>query len=531
MIILKNIFLYTEAEKKDGFQIKNPAEEKNEDYMEYVSSSLGVNKDYVKKVFSIPKNGDVILREFSIGLSGGEIPAFLVCIEGLSNSTSVNDLVLRPLMSENRDFAGYDIEQCLQKALVPQAQFKKEKNINTALQTVTLGNTVLFAEGMEAVYIVDTKSWEHRGVGNPENEAVIQGPHEGFNEVLRCNTALVRKSLNTTNLVMENILLGKTSKTAGAIVYLKNITNTSLVDEVRRRLTMIDAEYIFSTLDAEQYIEEASFLPIPQMVTTERPDRVCRALTEGRVALIMNGSSHALIMPATFFDLITSAEDEYLRYPYSLLVRLLRYLAVFLSLLLPGLFVALLNFHPELILTNILIAVSSSRALVPFGAVTELIIMEICFELIKEAGIRVPGPIGSTLGIVGGLIIGQAAVEANLVSHIVIIVVALGGIASFTVPSYSLSFAFRFTRFVFILSSAFLGLFGLCAAFVVLVLMAMGTESFGVPFMSPLSPGAGSNTVNLVFGAPIWRRGTKRESYLKPKDMYKKALISRKWRQ
>ena len=266
------------------------------------------------------------------------------------------------------------------------------------------------------------------------------------------------------------------------------------------------------------------------MVTTERPDRVCKALTEGRVAFVLNGSSHVLIMPATFFDLITSAEDEYLRYPYSLLVRLLRYLAVFLALLFPALFAAVLNFHPELLLTNILLAVSSSRSLVPFGIFTELILMEVAFELIKEAGIRVPGPIGSTIGIVGGLIVGQAAVDANLVSPIMIIIVAVTGIASFTVPSYSLSFAFRFSRFLYILGGGLMGLYGVAVVFFINTLLGISVRSFGVPFMSPLSPLGNVNKASLVFGAPIWKRGAKRENYLKPKDMYKKAKISRKWR-
>ncbi len=526
---MKNLFIYKHNTDNYCFDLANSGREEPIQPMGKVSASLDDNIRYIKKLFTTEKNNDIVTREFDISLNGNKIPAFIICVEGLSNMVSINDFILRSLMEGGEDRKN-NAEKYIQRTLINQTQLTVTEDIDTALSSVNIGNAVLFADTLDKCFVMDVKSWEHRGVSNPENEAVIQGPHEGFNEVLRCNTALIRKTMNTPNLIMENIAVGKTTKTPGAVVYLKNVTNESLIAEVKRRISSIDAQYVMSSLDVEQYIEEDSFLPVPQMITTERPDRVCRALTEGRVAFVLNGSSHALIMPATFFDLITSAEDEYLRYPYSLLIRILRYLAVILSLLFPAFFAAVLNYHPELLLTNILLTVSSSRALVPFGALVELVLMEAAFELIKEAGIRVPGPIGSTLGIVGGLIIGQAAVEANLVSPIMIIIVAVTGIASFTVPSYSLSFAFRFSRFLYIFGAALAGLYGVCFVFFVNTLLAIGTKSFGVPFMSPMSPADGKNRTNLIFGSPIWKRGTKREEYLKPKDMYKKAVKSRKWR-
>lgn len=526
---MKNLFIYKDKPPEKSFEIESPEQVKRHKPMGSVSCNLAENRTYAENLFSLKINNDIVKREFDITLGNQKIPAFVMCAEGLSNMASVNDFILRSLMQGSKESC-VDIKDFIWRTLINQSQVSIMENIDEALQTVNIGNAVLFADTLKVCYVMDVKSWEHRSVSNPENEAVIQGPHEGFNEVLRCNTALIRKSVNTPDLIMENITVGKTSKTPGAVVYIKNVTNESLVAEVKRRISSIDAQYVMSSLDVEQYIEEDTFLPIPQMITTERPDRVSRALTEGRVAFVLNGSSHVLIMPATFFDLITSAEDEYLRYPYSLLIRMLRYLAVILALLLPGAFAAVLNFHPELLLTNILLAVSSSRALVPFGALTELVIMEVSFELIKEAGIRVPGPIGSTLGIVGGLIVGQAAVEANLVSPIMIIVVAVTGIASFTIPSYSLSFAFRFSRFIYILGASVAGIYGVSVVFFINTLMAVGAKSFGVPFMSPLTPFSGRNRAGLLFGAPIWIRGTKREEYLKPKDNYKKAKISRKWR-
>lgn len=530
VMFLKNIFFYKDKPENKGFEIEPCSKSNDLKKMGRVSKNIDDNINFAEELFSLDIKSDVVKREFDIPFENGSLRAMLLCVEGLSNMISINDFILEPLMSPKFISDSGSASEQIQKRFLPQTQLSTNEDIDLALQAVNIGNAVVFVDTVDICFSIDVKSWEHRGVSNPENEAVIQGPHEGFNEVLRCNTALIRKTLNTPNLILENITVGKTSKTPGAVAYLKNVANDSLVNEVKRRISLIDAEYILSTLDVEQYIEEDSFLPVPQMITTERPDRVCKALTEGRVAFILNGSSHALIMPATIFDLVTSAEDGYLRYPYSLLTRLLRYLAVFLALLFPAVVVSVLNYHPELLLTNILLAVSSSRALVPFGALVELVIMEIAFELIKEAGIRVPGPIGSTLGIVGGLIIGQAAVEANLVSPIMIIIVAVTGIASFTIPSYSLSFAFRFSRFLYILGGAVAGLYGVAVLFFINTLLGISTKSFGVPFISPLSPADDKNRINLIFGSPIWKRGTRREEYLKPKDMYKKAYISRKWR-
>ena len=525
-----NIFFYKEPKENYDFNIGEVQKTVYDEPRSVISKNLDENISYIKDVFSVGKNGDIIAREFEIFVNQVRYKAFLICVEGLASTTFVDEYILKPLMLINEIPSKSTLEERVEKRLLTHTQVKKGNNLYELILTVNIGNAVLFVDTLDCGFTLDVKTWEHRPIGNPENEAVIQGPHEGFNEVLRCNTALIRKNLNTPNLVMENIPVGNTTKTPGALCYLKNVANDTLVNEVRRRISSIDAQYILSSLDVEQYIEDKTYLPIPQVVTTERPDRVCRALTEGRVAFVLNGSSHVLIMPATFFDLITSAEDEYLRYPYSMLIRILRYLAVFLSLLFPAIFASLVNYHPELLLTNILLTVASSRALVPFGVITELILMEIAFELIKEAGIRVPGPIGSTLGIVGGLIIGQAAVEANLVSPIMVIVVALTGIASFTVPSYSLSFSFRFMRFVYVFAAMIAGLYGVCALLYLNIMVVAGTKSFGVAFLSPVSPAEKTNAFDLVFGSPIWKRGTKREDYLKPKDMYKKAKISRKWR-
>ena len=521
-------FIYSKPSESFDFEISPASKNAEAPVMTQVSTDIDENINYVSQKFFLPKNGDVVTRETEFWAGNKKIRAFLISIDGLSDNEAINESILEPLMnSEYTETDASDIDYIV-NTLIPYNQIKKTKDINDMINTINIGNASMFFDGYDTGIIIDSKSWEHRSVGSPVGEQVIQGPHEGFNEVLRSNTALIRKSLNTPNLIMETVTLGKTSKTPGSIAYLENVANDSLVNEVKRRIKNIDAEYVLSSLEVEQYIEEASFLPIPQIVTTERPDRVCRALTEGRVALVLNGSSHVLIMPATIFDLASSVEDEYLRFPYSLLIRFVRLAAVFISLLAPGIFVAATMYHQELILTELFLSIQSSRLAVPFPVIVELLIMELSFELIREAGVRVPGHIGSTIGIVGGLILGTAAVDANIVSPVMIIVVAITGIASFVIPSYSLSFSFRFTRFIYIFGAAIGGFTGLLSLFFFITVIYMGTKSFGVPYGSPVAPFSKTKGESAFFRMPLWKQDN-RPKYLKPKDMSDKAHISRKW--
>ena len=518
--------------KRNDFDFELNEEEVNDikcDSEQKVSTSLNENITYVESALYADINNDVVRRKIRFVAGGRAIDAYLVYVEGLTSSSSINETILLPLMRlGDRSFSeDIDIEYILNRML-PQGQVTVSDNIYDMTQAVNIGNVSIFFDGLAQGAIIEVKSWEHRSVSSPSTEQVIQGPQEGFNEVMRCNTALVRKSLNNNSFIARNVALGKTSKTPGALMYLANVANTSLVDEVLRRLENIDCEYVLTSLDVEQYIEEASYLPIPQIITTERPDRVSRALVEGRVALTVNGSSHVLIMPATLFDLASSVEDEYLRYPYSMLIRFVRLMAVAISMLAPGLFVAAVSYHQDLILTDLFLSIQASRFFVPFSVLFELLIMELSFELIREAGVRIPGHIGSTLGIVGGLILGTAAVDANIVSPAMIIVVAITGIASFAIPSYSLSFSFRFSRFIYVAGSALCGFPGLCALFFANTIMYMGTKSFGVPYFSPIAPYNKNKSEGILFRKPLWKQD-KRPDYLKPKDKSDKAHISRKW--
>lgn len=540
--MLRKLLQYHEPKRRFEFRLEETQTEKSDQKTQekqennvqkqanIIHAEIQKNLQMAKNILTLPKNGDIILREFDIVLSDRTLHAFLVYADGMCRTDSINENLLKPFGYLKHQTVPPDIplEDYILHQMLAQSQAKVLSDPMQLLSAVNFGSVAVFVDTLTVGYLLDVKGWEHRGVNTPINETVIQGPHEGFNEMLRCNTALLRKSLNSPYLVMENIALGKTSQTPSAICYLKNVANDKLVDEVRRRLNQIDVEYLLSSLDVEQYIEEATYLPIPQIATTERPDRVCQALVEGRVAIIVNGSSHVLIAPTTLFDFIASPEDSYLRFPYAALTKVIRLLAIGLALLAPAVFIAITNFHQELMLTDILFAIASSRAAVPFPSIVELLLMELSFELIKEAGIRVPGPVGSTLGIVGGLILGQAAVSANIVSPIMIIVVAITGIASFAIPSYSLSFAFRFTRFLYTAGAAIAGFLGIFTIFFINTMLIANTKSFGAPYTAPVAPRTRGSIASLLFDAPIWKKD-ERPDYLNPKDPSEKAKISRKW--
>ena len=501
MIFVFNIFSYTpiSATDKNDFELTFNEDENcvkdvhNRDTV--VSGNIDSDYENLKEIMHIDKNGDIIIRRFRIHINSVLTDALMVFADGMVNRNSINQFILMPLMDKNYDISGTDKLKYIIEKAIPQSQAMGETNLSELAHSVNFGNVGLLIDGVNSGIIIDIKTWEHRSISTPTNEEVIQGPHEGFNEVLRCNTAIIRKSVNNSELVFETLMFGSQSRNPGSLAYINGIINDKLLDEIRRRLSDIKGDYILSVFDIEKEIEEKTNITMPQIITTERPDKVCRALIEGRAALLLNGSSHALILPSNITDIIASPEDSYLRKPYSVFIKFLRIFSVFLALLTPGIYLAITRFHTDALLINMLTAIGNERNNIPFSSLTEIIIMELSFELIKEAGIRIPGSIGSSLGIVGGLVLGQAAVSASLVSPLVIILVSVCGIASFAIPSYSLSFSFRISRFIYIFAGAYYGLFGISTVLLMQMCLLLGTKSFGVPFFVPFSPKTEKNAL------------------------------------
>jgi len=505
--------------------------EQKENQESDISKNLSENLGYIKKKFSVPNNGDVVIREFDIVVKDKVIAAFMVFIDGMVDRNIINGNILEPLMVlSNLDIKSNesDIAQYIKSHILPHNQMKEVKQHQDVIDEVNFGGCGIYIDGIDVAFAADVKGWQQRAVERPNTELVIRGPQEGFNEGLRSNTSLIRKRLRDENLIVENIKIGKRSKTPCSILYIKDIANDSLVKEVRKRLENINVDHILDTGELEQFVEDNPFLPTPQLVATERPDRVASMLTEGRVAIIMSGSPFALVVPITNNDFIHAAEDTYIRFPYSNLLRFIRIFAVFMSLLLPGVYIAITNYHHEMIPTDLLLAIASAREKVPFPSIIEILIMELSFELIREAGIRIPGPIGPTLGIIGALILGQAAVAANIVSPILIIIVAVTGIGSFAIPNFSAAFAFRILRFGFIFLAALAGFLGITTGLFLLGVWLVNAKSFGVPYVSPFAPRTAGGFREEILKAPIWKQ-EKRPDYMNTKNDERQPKISRAW--
>lgn len=496
-----------------------------------ISRQLSENLKVIRERFSLPLNGDLVIREFDIAVKDSVIAAFLFFFDGLVDTKVIDDDILQPLMLlSNLDIKsdGNDLLTYIRSHILPHNQLKEVCTHQEVIDQVYFGGCGLYIDGLDIAFAADVKHLPGRSVERPNNELVIRGPQEGFTENLRANTGLIRKRLMDQNLIAESITIGKRSKTPCAIMYVKDIANESLVDEVRRRLKNIDVDHIMDTGELEQFIEDDPLLPAPQILATERPDRVCTMLSEGRVAIIMHGSPFALVMPITGNDMMFSAEDQFLRFPYSNLLRIIRILAILMSLLLPGTYLAITTYHHEMIPTDLLLAILSAREKVPFPSVVEVFLMEISFELIREAGIRIPGPIGPTLGIIGALILGQAAVEANIVSPILIIVVALTGLGSFAIPNFSAGFAFRILRFGFIILAALSGFLGITVGLILLGLWMVSAKSFGVPYLSPVAPRTSGGFTDAFYKSPVWKQ-EKRPDYVNAKKIRMQPHISRRW--
>lgn len=395
-------------------------------------------------------------------------------------------------------------------------------------QVLIHGNCALFIDTISVAFDIEVKGFKQRSVEKPANEVVVKGPHEAFVENIRVNTSLLRRIVNCEDLVIENIEVGEVTETKCAVCYLSDITNDDLVAEVKYRINNLLIDSLLSSGQLEQLISDTNFLNVPQVLATERPDKSASYLLNGRVVVLVNGSPYALIMPAVLNDFLSSPDDKNEKPLFANFLKFVRGLATFLTLLLPGLYIAITSFHQELLPTELLFSILASRENVPFPSFVEIFLLEISFELIREAGLRVPSPLGPTIGIVGALVLGQAAVSAGVVSPILVIVVAITGISSFAIPDYSFGLHIRISRFVFIFLGYLCGFLGIALGLFVYLSMMAGTTSFGVPYMTGVSPfeKIKGNTYLLP---PIWKREY-RATFLRSKKEKKQDNISMKWR-
>ena len=455
-----------------------------------VSKEIDITLDYIKGRFK--DCDDLIYRRLELGEDYAIKLAFIM-IDGLVNTTDVVDFALENLVREG-DLNVLGLESYRDKLMdyltrqgLTSAEVKEEKDIEIILDMIMSGETVLLIDGLETAIILSSRGFPSRSVSEPVTEAVIRGPRDGFTESIRTNTALVRRRIKDTRFKLKMYSVGSRSKTSVALMYIEDIVNDKLLSEVKKRLLDIDIDAVVDSSILEHLIEDNYLSIFPQVENTERPDSVAASLYEGRVALVVDNSPFALVLPATIGTLLQSSEDHYNRWLETSVVRLVRIVALIISTLGSGLYISIVSFQPGLLPSTLLYYIAASRINVPFPAVIEAGIMELTMEIIRQAGTRISGPIGSTIGIVGGLIIGQAAVEAGIVSNLMIIVVALTTICSFTIPSYELASGLRVCKFVFIVLAGFFGLYGVMIGIMLSISHLVILNSFGIPFASPLS--------------------------------------------
>lgn len=488
-------------------------------------NNLEQNLKLIKDKFNFPLNKDVVIHQFTIASS---YRAFIVYIDGMINKILVNNYVLKPFL----DIAAFNETKANQlnyliKNVIERNQSKIVTSLDEVVAGILSGDTALYIDGSSFFVISDTKGFEKRGVEKPQVEGIVRGPQEAFNENLRTNITLLRRIIKNNNLTTEILQIGDKNKNNCAIVYMKEIVNESIVKEVKRRLSSIRTDYLDGSGMLEQFIEDRPISLVPTILSTERPDRVASHLVEGRVAILSDGSPFVLVVPITLAALFHTPEDASVRWQYGTLFRLIRVFACIVSILLPGLYIAITTFHHEMIPTELLIAIAKARENVPFPTIVEIILMELSFELIREAGIRIPGIIGNTIGIIGALIIGQAAVQADLVSPVLIIIIAVTGLGNFAIPDYSLGLGIRICRILFITSGALLGFYGISLMLVILASLLLDIKSFGVDFCSPLAPKL-RKSYDMFIRYPVWKQEF-RPDELNPKETRKQPHISRGW--
>ena len=365
-----------------------------------LSSSIDENLNTMRCIYNTLINSDVVVREFSCHIAKRKYKSFIVYFEGMTDSKIVNDFLLKPLMEIKYDTSynkNIPLDKYILNTLMPQNNIKTVSSFEEVTSSINSGNCILFVDTLNIAFNLDVKSFKQRSVEASKNETVIRGPHEAFVENIRVNTSLIRRIINNENLIIEKTTVGSLSKTNCSICYIKNIVNPDLISEVKFRINNLDVESIESSGQLEQLIEENGSFGIPQVLTTERPDKCAKALYQGRVVVLINGNPYALIMPAVAIDFLSSPEDTNIKSNFANFLRFLRVVAVFITLLLPGIYIAITSFHQEILPTELLFSILSSREKVPFPVIVELLVMEISFELIREAGLRIPSPIGATI--------------------------------------------------------------------------------------------------------------------------------------
>ncbi|UOF89587.1 spore germination protein [Fodinisporobacter ferrooxydans] len=453
-----------------------------------IHTDVARNKTYLTELFS--KCSDIILHEIQI-INGPNM--LLLKVDGLADTSHFDDNVLKSLMlspgvaAQMDQQPPYTAEELMMR-FIPMGQSKIMKTMSEAIDHVLTGDTVVFFNGYDQAIAISAKKWEHRAPEEPSTEAVVRGPREGFVESIRTNTALLRRRIRTVDFKIESLKVGRVTKTDVALAYIEGIVTDSVVDELRTRLERIDIDGVIDSGYIVEFIEDQPLSPFPQIQSTERPDTVTACLLEGRCVILIDGSPFTLIAPVNIWGSLQANEDYYQRFLAATIIRWIRYIFTLMALLLPSMYIAITTFHQEMLPTNLLLSLAAAREASPFPALVEAFIMEITFEALREAGVRLPKAVGQAVSIVGALVIGQAAVQAGIVSSPMVIIVSVTGIANFTIPRYEFALGIRILRFPLMILAGTFGLYGIVIGLIAIIGHICALRSVGVPYAAPLAP-------------------------------------------
>ncbi|WP_010273178.1 spore germination protein [Paenibacillus senegalensis] len=477
-----------------------------EETIQYIQSILGDNDDFV-------------IRKFNVF---GQFPAVLFHFSQMVDQTIVNEDILKPFMYKPPQLEDEKIDlKNLKSILYGDALYHSEGSMESQfsemIKGILRGQSVVVVEGLDEAFVIDTRSIDKRSIDQPATEQVIRGPREGFIEPLGVNLSLLRYRIQSPKLKVHTMEIGHTTRSKVAICYMDGLTKPELINEVKTRLSKINIDAVLDSGYLEQFIEDNHLSPFPQIQYTERPDKVAANLLEGRVAIFVDGSPLALVVPTVFSQFYQTVEDYTERFVLMSAIRLARLIALIFSLIFPSLYVSIISFNPELIPTEFAAAVAGGRAGVPFPAIVEVLVIEISMEVLREATIRLPQQVGGALSIVGVLVIGQAAVAAGFASPITIVVIALTTIGSFATPAYNAALGLRLLRFPLIILAGIFGLYGVMIGIIFITNHLLSLKSFGVPYLSPLVPGNLQGMKDLLIRGPLgWM--FERPAFLMPED-------------
>ncbi|GEN31656.1 spore germination protein KA [Cerasibacillus quisquiliarum] len=447
--------------------------------------SLDEVQQWINKYFGEPS--DMIFRNVGIG-NDNKYKGLLVFIQDITNQDYISEQIIKPLKSFSQPADGTSPIDYLKDTILSTGDILVSSDFTTLFDDLLMGKALLFIEGQKQAFSIAVDDWKGRQVEQPSAQTVVRGPRESFTENINTNKALIRKRIRSQDLQIKSRRLGKYTQTEISIIYLKGVADDDVVKEVEKRIDKIQLDGISGSNQIEELIQDGKFSPFPTIDNTERPDITAASLLEGKVIILVNGTPFVLIAPVVFMHFFQTAEDYYARFYLASAIRFLRVLSVMITLLAPSIYIALTTFHQEMLPTRLLTNLAAQREGVPFPAFVEAVMMEVTFEILREAGIRMPRAVGQAVSVVGAIVIGQAAVEAGIVSAAMVIVVSITAISSFVIPSYSIANSIRLLRFPMMIFAGSFGFFGVMLALFALTIHLCSLKSFGISYMAPLSP-------------------------------------------